>query len=352
MSFRLGVGDRAPNFTLPDSSGAARMFYAQTRGQPTLLAFLGPVDDPGTFNVVDALVRRSQAYGQAVLMLLVINDSTARCSTAGLSLAEESHILVDATGKIGAAYREAAGIGSGSPRFLLILDANQRAVRILVINDASPVAQALAEAFVAVDALLAAAARLTPQEMVAPVLVIPNILDREVCDRLMGVWQSCGRVEGALVTHRFGLKDTVDHRYKKRLDHLVTNPSLHGELSDTLGPRLGSETLKAFHLTRFVLEPFVVACYDAARGDFVRPHRDNLNPRLANRRFAVSINLNDDYEGGELRFAEYGLQRYRPRGGGAIVFSCSILHEALPVRQGRRFILLTFLLDPGQHTSM
>jgi predicted 2-oxoglutarate/Fe(II)-dependent dioxygenase YbiX len=31
--------------------------------------------------------------------------------------------------------------------------------------------------------------------------------------------------------------------------------------------------------------------------------------------------------------------------GGAIVFSCSLLHEALPVVRGRRFALLSFLRD-------
>jgi|SRR4051794_4019751 predicted 2-oxoglutarate/Fe(II)-dependent dioxygenase YbiX len=348
MSFRLSVGDRAPNFTLPDGSGAARMFYAQSRGQSALLAFLGPMDDPTTLVVIDALERWSEAYGRTLQLLLVIFDTTTRCNGAARSLLEESHVLADVTGKIGSAYREAAGLAPGDAHFLLILDANQRVLGIFSMKDAAAVAPVLLEAFRALDTHLMAKPLLSSHESVAPVLMIPNILDRAMCDRLMSAWHTCGRVEGAMVTQRFDERDTVDHRYKKRLDHIVTSPSLHRELSETLGPRLGSETLKAFHLTQFVMEPFVVACYDARRGDFVRPHRDNLNPRLANRRYAVTINLNEDYDGGELRFAEYGPERYRPRAGGAIVFSCSLLHEALQVRQGRRFILLTFLLDPSQ----
>ena len=31
-----------------------------------------------------------------------------------------------------------------------------------------------------------------------------------------------------------------------------------------------------------------------------------------------------------------------PPTGGAAVFSCSVLHEALPVTRGRRFVLTTF----------
>jgi len=59
------------------------------------------------------------------------------------------------------------------------------------------------------------------------------------------------------------------------------------------------------------------------------------------------VNLNDGYEGGELHFPEYGPHLYRPEAGGAILFSCSLLHEVLPVTRGRRFTLLSFLRDPA-----
>ena len=74
-------------------------------------------------------------------------------------------------------------------------------------------------------------------------------------------------------------------------------------------------------------------------------HRDNTTPGTAHRRFAVTINLNDDFEGGELWFPEFGRRRYRPPAGGAVVFSCSLLHEATPVTQGTRYAVLPFLYD-------
>jgi predicted 2-oxoglutarate/Fe(II)-dependent dioxygenase YbiX len=55
------------------------------------------------------------------------------------------------------------------------------------------------------------------------------------------------------------------------------------------------------------------------------------------------LNLNDDYDGGELRFPEYGTDRYRPAAGEALVFSGAHLHEVLPVSRGQRFVLLSFL---------
>jgi predicted 2-oxoglutarate/Fe(II)-dependent dioxygenase YbiX len=88
-----------------------------------------------------------------------------------------------------------------------------------------------------------------------------------------------------------------------------------------------------------------VACYDAAEGAHFRAHRDNTAKGTAHRRFAVSINLNDGYDGGELWFPEFGPRRYRPPAGGAVVFSFSLLHEATRVTRGVRYATLPFLYD-------
>ncbi len=66
----------------------------------------------------------------------------------------------------------------------------------------------------------------------------------------------------------------------------------------------------------------------------------------AHRRFAVSLNLNTgEYEGGLLWFPEFGRQQYAAPAGGAVVFSCSLLHEATPVTSGSRYVFLPFLYD-------
>jgi predicted 2-oxoglutarate/Fe(II)-dependent dioxygenase YbiX len=94
------------------------------------------------------------------------------------------------------------------------------------------------------------------------------------------------------------------------------------------------------------MERYIVACYDAEQGGHFRPHRDNTTKGTAHRRFAVTINLNaGDYGGGDLRFPEYGPATYRAPTGGAVVFSCSLLHEATPVTSGTRYAFLPFLYD-------
>jgi predicted 2-oxoglutarate/Fe(II)-dependent dioxygenase YbiX len=57
----------------------------------------------------------------------------------------------------------------------------------------------------------------------------------------------------------------------------------------------------------------------------------------------MTLNLNvGEYNGGFLRFPEYAPHGYKGDSGTAIIFSCSVLHEATPVISGQRFALLSF----------
>ena len=105
------------------------------------------------------------------------------------------------------------------------------------------------------------------------------------------------------------------------------------------------EILHAFQFRASRLERMILACYDAAENGRFGAHRDNTIAQTAHRRFAVSINLNADFEGGEVAFPEYGTAGFKPPAGGALVFSCSMLHVVTPVRRGRRYALLPFVYD-------
>ena len=102
------------------------------------------------------------------------------------------------------------------------------------------------------------------------------------------------------------------------------------------------EVQRAFSFSATRFEGFKIARYDAPHGHFLA-HRDNLSHATRHRRFALTLNLNDGYRGGALRFPEYGPLLYRPPAGGALVFSGSLLHEVTPVTEGMRFVLLSFL---------
>jgi predicted 2-oxoglutarate/Fe(II)-dependent dioxygenase YbiX/peroxiredoxin len=343
--FRLAIGDRAPNFTLPDPGGKLRMFYEETRGLPILLYLLRPPSPLAREGLAQLAQRQGELTAWAHVMALIATDP----GESGLLAREldlQFPLLTDTAGRIVAAYCQAAGLPDGPALF--VLDPNQRLLDILVPSTQGDLAT---EVLATLAPFRAQAAPLLHRN-IAPVLIVPDIVDRELRERLIDIWETKGHEEGAVLSTASGVAaDRINYGSKKRLDHKVKDPELARELTLLLGPRLATETFRAFHFEQFRLEPFFIVCYDAARGDFFRPHRDNLIPELAGRRFAVTINLNDDYEGGGLHFPEYGGDHYRPPAGGAILFSCSLLHEALPPTRGRRFALLSFLRVREEQTA-
>ncbi len=178
----------------------------------------------------------------------------------------------------------------------------------------------------------------------APVLLVPRVLDAEARLRLIDVLERQGGVETGVERATAGsTSEVLDDKFKRRRDHPVHDPELMRELSASVGRRVMPEVWKAFAFRATRFEGFKIVCYDGSTGGFFRPHRDNLSPSTAHRVFALTLNLNDEYEGGELRFPEYGNQLYAPDAGAALIFSCSHLHEVRDVTSGRRFVLLSFL---------
>ena len=105
------------------------------------------------------------------------------------------------------------------------------------------------------------------------------------------------------------------------------------------------ELAKAYQYKATQMERFLVGCYRAEDSGHFAPHRDNTTKGTAHRRFAVSINLNDAFEGGEIGFPEYGPKSFKLPTGTACVFSCSLLHQVSPVTAGERYAFLPFLYD-------
>ncbi|MCE3290903.1 MAG: redoxin protein [Caulobacter sp.] len=137
----------------------------------------------------------------------------------------------------------------------------------------------------------------------------------------------------------------TDPRHKQRKDVLLEDEGMQAVVREKINRRLIPEIRKAFQFQATRIERYLVASYVAGAGWF-RPHRDNTTKGTAHRKFAVTINLNaEEYEGGELRFPEFGNRLYKPPTGGAVVFSCSLMHEARPVTKGERFAFLPFLYD-------
>ncbi|MGG5888486.1 2OG-Fe(II) oxygenase [Falsiroseomonas sp. HC035] len=183
--------------------------------------------------------------------------------------------------------------------------------------------------------------------VVAPVLVLPRVFEPAFCQRLIAEYERIGGGESGFMRDEGGRTvGVMDASHKRRRDAFLEDETLRTQIRARLNARLVPEIRRAFQYEVTRLERYVVACYDAADKGFFRAHRDNTTKATAHRRFAVTINLNTgDYEGGELNFPEFGPRAYVAPAGGAVVFSCSLLHEARPVTKGRRYAFLPFLYD-------
>jgi peroxiredoxin len=337
-------GDPVPLFRARASNGSADYDFASVAGRYVVLAFLGSAAQEPVRRTLAALRRQRRLFDDV------------RASFFGVS--------VDAADEAGGRLKDSLpGIrfffdrdGAISRRFGALVDAPDGPAPVyrccwLVLD---PMLRVLTSAPLAeVERVLALLAGLPPVEahagcrLHAPVLVLPRVFEPEFCRRLIELHERHGGQDSGFMREVGGKTVTVlDHGFKRRADHHVADEAVREAARERIQRRVVPALEQAFQFRATRMERYLVACYDALRGGHFRAHRDNTTKGTAHRRFAVTINLNaGEFEGGELSFPEFGPRPYRAPTGAAVVFSCSLLHEARPVTAGRRYAFLPFLYD-------
>ncbi len=181
----------------------------------------------------------------------------------------------------------------------------------------------------------------------APVLSLPRVLEPELCERLIDHYgEEGGEPSGFAMEVDGRTVQRIHPGLKRRRDVWITDEALRSEVRSKLAERLFPMIERAWGWRATEIERDIVTCYDSADQGFFSAHRDDATAGTAHRRFAVTVNLNaESYEGGALRFPEFGRRLYKPPTGAAVVFGCSLLHEATPVTSGVRYALTPFLYD-------
>jgi hypothetical protein len=322
----LEVGDIAPSFRLMAKGGEAIDPASDlVAGRPLLLLFC----PKGA-----TLPAEAESLGQAVAAADGRNVVAAPAGAGDTPVPAGYTLAFDTDGAIFRLFDAAT-----EPRIALI-GPNRH---VLYIGADASAAQA---------ALARIAPSRRPVVMAAhpPVLVVPDVLSRADCQRLINVFAMQGQVfvepgHDNLPPGNHDVKQRIpDYGRKDRIDHWVRQPETIAFINDRLGRRLLPEIERSFQFKITRHEAYRIGSYQGERGGELHGHRDNTHPKVAHRKFACSINLNtEQFEGGELRFPEFGNQLYRPETGAGIVFSSSLLHEPLHVTGGRRFVLLCFL---------
>jgi hypothetical protein len=334
MSTQSPIGRPAPWFFAASASNP-RFAVHTLGGRYVLLLFLGPGGAAPALAALAVLAAHRQIIDDQFATALIIWTDDApppRDQIPGV------RVLRDADRAVSVLYGAAVEGDAGySPRVIL-LDPQLR------LLDAEPLARAQ-------DVIERLVTRPAPDlhsgiEAPAPVLVAPRVFEPEFCRALIAYYDAAEPTPSGFMREVNGVTKLIsDPSHKIRADVEIADQRLRTSARERLRERLVPMIQRAFQFTTTRMERDIVACYDARSGGHFRPHRDNTTKGTAHRRFAVTLALNDDFAGGGLRFPEYGPRVYRPPTGAAVVFSCSILHEALPVSGGKRYCYLPFLYD-------
>ena len=346
---KLEVGDIGASFEAKDAHGKPLHLGGDSvSGKPHVMVFLRDLKDPAVqagLQQLTAWAERLAGLGAEtfVMVPLLPPQALAYQQEKSIPFRLLSDPAADAARQLVPQVLDAGG----PPLVTVVLRPNRHVMAVLEDPEADHGDLACAH----IETLAAQRAR-RPGEAHAPVLMVPDVLSPQDCQRLMTVFAMQGN---EFVEPGDGTKNrTQDYKMRipdygrnDRVDHWVINNDTTNFIAKRLGQRVMPEIRKAFHYNITKFERFRIGQYKAAGGETIgalHGHRDNSEPQVAYRRFACSVNLNaESHEGGGLIFPEYGGQEYSPRTGEALVFSSSLLHEVRPVTKGTRYVVLSFL---------
>ena len=345
----FGVGDMLPDIILPNSRGRLVQFLTHVNNIRQILLFCPDPRLPACRAGLESFARcYDDLEGQAAVFGITSttpDENAAFLEAAPLPFPLLSDLERQVASGLGIAHNLAAQHPpQGTGAFSIVINEVNRRVMKMICNVVDPdpapeVVKFLAE-------LPQRQARMLGH--FAPVLYVPQVFEPDFCRVLIDAFESGDTQQSGFYAPRGELGEServIDSSHKSRRDLLVTDPMLLDQIRRRMDRRIVPEIEKAFTRQVTGAEQYKVVRYDAEAAGHFGPHRDNVVQHHAHRRFAITLNLNDGYEGGGLLFPEYGPDIYAPDAGDAAIFSCSLLHEAMPVTKGQRYVFLAFLFD-------
>jgi predicted 2-oxoglutarate/Fe(II)-dependent dioxygenase YbiX/peroxiredoxin len=331
---RIVLGDRVPRFSAPLVTGGSFDLHVSA-GRWVVLSFLGSPSDPRANLELASLLREADLFSEDHLVVGCVftepPDDIAKISGIGGSAL---FFLADYDGAISRVFGALA-----MPR-TIVLDPMLRAVADIAWD----FAQGHPEAVRNVLRNLPTVDNSAGVPMSAPALIVPRVFGFELCDFLVRFYEQQGGEDSGFQFDVAGKTTTLsDWRLKRRSDLIVAAPEVRELIRRQIVHRLLPEIEQFFQFKATRMDRYIVARYDSEVGGHFHRHRDNVNAGAQHRRFAVSINLNGNFEGCDLMFPEFGRKVYRPPDGGALVFSCGALHQVTPITRGKRYAFLAFL---------
>lgn len=340
---KLLPGDPLPRFT--QRCQGIQFAPDAMAGRFLLFCFLGSAADPRSRAALEAVQARRDRFddNRAAVFLVSTDPEDERAGRVRDALPGVRAMWDgdrSASRRLGAAPLQAMADGETEPyrQFWLLVDPSLHILaQVPFSNDGAH----LEQVFELLDRQ-PHPSRFSGFEIPAPVLVLPNVFDAGLCRHLIGLYDAQGGDESGVIRNNKGV---LDRSFKSRKDYTLVDQALMSHIQVLISRRVLTEIERLFFMKITRMERYIVGCYASEDGGHFRPHRDNNPGVTQHRRYAVSINLNDDFEGGEVSFPEYNPRGIKAPAGWAVVFPCAALHMVSQVRSGRRYAFLPFVYD-------
>ena len=161
-----------------------------------------------------------------------------------------------------------------------------------------------------------------------PYLIIENVLSPELLDEILKFYDD--NINNALLHNSIS---------KNRL-HVHPDKKLEKKIDNKLSRSLFPEIRKIFNFEVKYRELYKIASYNAETNGRFHAHRDTPIP-FQHRRYALSLFLNEDYEGGEFELPEYKV-KFKLKTNSALIFPGICSHKINEITKGSRKVMISF----------
>lgn len=180
------------------------------------------------------------------------------------------------------------------------------------------------------------------------VVFLEKFIPDDLCDRIINEYKNDEDWSSAQTGS--GLSEDIRNCSVINMSERATisvNPEVRNKIDEEIyewvAKVLQEYELRFPHLLLEIKEDSGYELLRYSEGQFYTEHTDHFKEQP--RTLSVSINLNDDYEGGEFAFFNREIIARNPKGS-VIVFPSNFMypHEVMPVTKGTRYSIITWLV--------
>jgi len=345
----IAPGDTPHLFTLSDETGRQlSLSEDHISGGYLVLVFVPDLTNKFVRSEIEAFEKQAAAFetANAKIVIITAQTSTRVNRDAKRELNISFPVLADPTGFVFSAYgNHKRGAALTPTQMRSVVLSPYRQIRCYWDIEMTKDHAAKAAALIDQAALAEETSWIAPHP---PALVIPKVFSGEECAALIREFEANDQVQ--ITTPKPSAQSAAfkipvfDYNRQDRVDHVIADQKQLAFLDQRIHERIIPAIKRAFTFKVTRRENLAIARYAGPRSGVEVGHRDNIST-ATHRRFALSVGLNEDYEGGALVFREYANRGYRLPTGAAIVFSSSLLHEVEEITNGVRYNLLSHFFD-------